>query len=227
MNIVLLEPEMPANTGNIGRTCVATGTKLHLIKPLGFEITDKMVKRAGLDYWPHLNYEVYENFEDFLEKNPDCIGKLYMATTKARHIYTEVAYEPDSYLMFGKESAGIPEEILVKYEDYCMRIPMEYNIRSLNLSNSVAIVLYEALRQHQFAQMELQGHLVKWLLGTARPILLIPACFLGGSVFCLFCDLLARTMFSPTELSISTVTAVFGAPVVIYIMIHRRREKAA
>ena len=142
MNIVLLEPEMPANTGNIGRTCVATGTKLHLIKPLGFEITDKMVKRAGLDYW-----------------NPDCIGKLYMATTKARHIYTEVAYEPDGYLMFGKESAGIPEEILVKYEDYCMRIPMEYNIRSLNLSNSVAIVLYEALRQHQFAQMELQGHL--------------------------------------------------------------------
>lgn len=114
MNIVLLEPEMPANTGNIGRTCVATGTKLHLIKPLGFEITDKMVKRAGLDYWPHLNYEVYENFEDFLEKNPDCAGKLYMATTKARHIYTEVAYEPDGYLMFGKESAGIPEEILVK-----------------------------------------------------------------------------------------------------------------
>ena len=159
MNIVLLEPEMPANTGNIGRTCVATGTRLHLIKPLGFEISDKMVKRAGLDYWPHLNYEVYENFEDFLEKNPDCAGKLYMATTKARHIYTEVAYEPDSYLMFGKESAGIPEEILVKYEDYCMRIPMEYNIRSLNLSNSVAIVLYEALRQHHFAQMELQGHL--------------------------------------------------------------------
>ena len=159
MNIVLLEPEMPANTGNIGRTCVATGTKLHLIKPLGFEITDKMVKRAGLDYWPHLNYEVYENFEDFLEKNPDCIGKLYMATTKARHIYTEVAYEPDSYLMFGKESAGIPEEILVKYEDYCMRIPMEYNIRSLNLSNSVAIVLYEALRQNGFEKMNMEGHL--------------------------------------------------------------------
>ena len=105
--------------------------------------------------------EVYINpgLLELHEKNPDCIGKLYMATTKARHIYTEVAYEPDSYLMFGKESAGIPEEILVKYEDYCMRIPMEYNIRSLNLSNSVAIVLYEALRQHQFAQMELQGHL--------------------------------------------------------------------
>ncbi len=159
MNIVLLEPEKPPNTGNIGRTCVATGTKLHLIKPLGFEITDKQVKRAGLDYWPKLNYEVYENFEDFLEKNPDCVGKLYMSTTKARHIYTEVTYEPDSYLMFGKESAGIPEEILVKYEDYCMRIPMNYDIRSLNLSNAVAIVLYEALRQQQFAQMELQGYL--------------------------------------------------------------------
>ena len=159
MNIVLLEPEMPANTGNIGRTCVATGTKLHLIKPLGFEITDKMVKRAGLDYWPHLNYEVYENFEDFLEKNPDCIGKLYMATTKARHIYTEVAYEPDSYLMFGKESAGIPEEILVDNEETCIRIPMIGDIRSLNLSNSVAIVLYEALRQHNFETMNLEGHL--------------------------------------------------------------------
>ena len=150
---------MPANTGNIGRTCVATGTKLHLIEPLGFEITDKMVRRAGLDYWPHLNYQVYKNFDDFLEKNPDCVGRLYMATTKARHIYTDVAYEPDSYLMFGKESAGIPEEILVKYEEYCMRIPMDYNIRSLNLSNSVAIVLYEALRQQHFAQMELKGNL--------------------------------------------------------------------
>ena len=159
MNIVLLEPEMPANTGNIGRTCVATGTKLHLIKPLGFEITDKMVKRAGLDYWPHLNYEVYENFEDFLEKNPDCIGKLYMATTKARHIYTEVAYEPDSYLMFGKESAGIPEEILVEHKEDCVRIPMIGDIRSLNLGNSVAIVLYEALRQNGFAGMNLEGHL--------------------------------------------------------------------
>ena len=162
MNIVLLEPEMPANTGNIGRTCVATGTKLHLIKPLGFEITDKMVKRAGLDYWPHLNYEVYENFEDFLEKNPDCIGKLYMATTKARHIYTEVAYEPDSYLMFGKESAGIPEEILRDNQETCVRIPMLGETRSLNLSNSVAIILYEAFRQHDFAHLKLDGHLRKY-----------------------------------------------------------------
>ena len=157
MNIVLYEPEMPANTGNIGRTCVATNTRLHLIEPLGFKLSEKHLVRAGLDYWDKLDVTVYSDFADFLKRNPG--AKLYMATTKARHIYTEVAYEPDGYLMFGKESAGIPEEILVKYEDYCMRIPMEYNIRSLNLSNSVAIVLYEALRQHQFAQMELQGHL--------------------------------------------------------------------
>ena len=157
MNIVLLEPEMPANTGNIGRTCVATGTKLHLIKPLGFEITDKMVKRAGLDYWPHLNYEVYENFEDFLEKNPG--AKIYMATTKAPHTYCDVRYEDDCYIMFGKESAGIPEDILVQHPDTAIRIPMIGDIRSLNLSNSVAIVLYEALRQHDFADMRLHGHL--------------------------------------------------------------------
>lgn len=164
MNIVLLEPEMPANTGNIGRTCVATGTRLHLIKPLGFEISDKMLKRAGLDYWPNLDYQVYENFEDFIEKNPDCAGKLYMATTKARKVYTEVHYEPGSYIMFGKESAGIPEEILVQYEAYCARIPMIGDIRSLNLSNSVAIVLYEALRQQGFEQMTLQGdlHRLHW-----------------------------------------------------------------
>ena len=157
MNIVLHEPEIPQNTGNISRTCAVTHSTLHLIKPLGFSVDDKYLKRSGLDYWQYLDVRYYENFEDFIEKNPG--ARIYMATTKARHIYTEVAYEPDSYLMFGKESAGIPEEILVKYEDYCMRIPMEYNIRSLNLSNSVAIVLYEALRQHQFAQMELQGHL--------------------------------------------------------------------
>ena len=157
LNIVLFEPEIPANTGNIGRTCVATGTRLHLIEPLGFRLNEKALKRAGMDYWKDLDVTTYIDYADFLEKNPG--AKIYMATTKAKKTYTEVAYEPDIYLMFGKESAGIPEEILVKYEDYCMRIPMEYNIRSLNLSNSVAIVLYEALRQHQFAQMELQGHL--------------------------------------------------------------------
>ena len=157
LNIVLFEPEIPANTGNIGRTCVATGTRLHLIEPLGFRLNEKALKRAGMDYWKDLDVTTYIDYADFLEKNPG--AKIYMATTKAKKTYTEVAYEPDCYIMFGKESAGIPEEILVKYEDYCMRIPMEYNIRSLNLSNSVAIVLYEALRQHQFAQMELQGHL--------------------------------------------------------------------
>ena len=157
LNIVLLEPEIPANTGNIGRTCVATDTKLHLIEPLGFSLSEKALKRAGMDYWKDLDVTTYLDYEDFLEKNPN--AKIYYATTKALKTYTDVQYEEDCYIMFGKESAGIPEEILVKYEDYCMRIPMEYNIRSLNLSNSVAIVLYEALRQHQFAQMELQGHL--------------------------------------------------------------------
>jgi len=122
MNIVLLEPEMPANTGNIGRTCVATGTKLHLIEPLGFKLTDKLIKRAGLDYWDKLDVTVYSDFQDFLDKNPG--AKIYMATTKGRHVYSDVAYEPDDYLMFGKESAGIPEEILLDNQDRCVRIPM-------------------------------------------------------------------------------------------------------
>ena len=148
INIVLHEPEMPANTGNIGRTCVATGVRLHLIGPLGFQINDKMLKRAGLDYWDKLDVTEYDDYKDFLAKNPG--AKVYMATTKAHKIYTEVNYEEDCYIMFGKESAGIPEEILVDNEDTCIRIPMIGDIRSLNLSNSVAIVLYEALRQHNF-----------------------------------------------------------------------------
>lgn len=157
MNIVLLEPEMPANTGNIGRTCVATGTRLHLIEPMGFRINDKMLKRAGLDYWEHLDVVIYDSYGDFLEKNPD--ARLYMATTKARQTYTEVAYDQDAYIMFGRESAGIPEEILVEHQRDCIRIPMNESIRSLNLSNSVAIVLYEALRQNGFSHMELEGNL--------------------------------------------------------------------
>lgn len=157
MNIVLHEPEIPANTGNIGRTCTATGTTLHLIQPLGFQINEKALRRAGLDYWEKLDVRVYENFEDFLAKNPG--AKIYMATTKAKKLYTEVSYEPDCFIMFGKESAGIPEEILVEHEENAVRIPMNYEIRSLNLSNSVAIVLYEALRQNQFAGMEREGHL--------------------------------------------------------------------
>ena len=157
LNIVLHEPEMPANTGNIGRTCVAAGARLHLIEPLGFSINDKMVKRAGLDYWDKLDVTVYDDFNDFCERNPG--AKVYMATTKAHKTYTEVSYEPDCYIMFGKESAGIPEEILVDHEDTCVRIPMIGDIRSLNLSNSVAIVLYEALRQNNFDHMNQEGHL--------------------------------------------------------------------
>lgn len=157
LNIVLHEPEIPANTGNIGRTCVATNTRLHLIEPLGFKLNEKSLKRAGMDYWSDLEVITYINFEDFLAKNPG--AKIYMATTKAPNVYTEVQYEPDCYIMFGKESAGIPEEILVNYKEDCVRIPMVGDIRSLNLGNSVAIILYEALRQNQFLDMNLEGHL--------------------------------------------------------------------
>lgn len=157
MNIVLLEPEIPANTGNIGRTCAATGTRLHLIEPLGFRLNEKSIQRAGMDYWEHLDVTRYINFEEFLEKNNH--PKIYMATTKAKKNYTEAAFEEDAYIMFGKESAGIPEEILLNYEESCIRIPMLEKIRSLNLSNSVAIVLYEALRQQNFASMQLEGEL--------------------------------------------------------------------
>ena len=162
LNIVLYEPEIPANTGNIGRTCVATGTRLHLIEPLGFHLDEKSIKRAGMDYWSELDVTTYVNWDDFCEKNPG--AKIYMATTKGRHVYTEVSYEPDCYIMFGKESAGIPEEILKANPDTCVRIPMIGETRSLNLSNSVAIVLYEALRQNQFDHMKLQGelHRLRW-----------------------------------------------------------------
>ncbi len=157
LNIVLLEPEIPANTGNIGRTCVAAGTRLHLIEPLGFKLSEKALKRAGMDYWKDLDVTTYIDYRDFLEKNPG--AKIYMATTKAQKTYTEVSYEPDCYIMFGKESAGIPEEILVENEENCVRIPMIGDIRSLNLGNSVAVILYEALRQNGFAGMNLEGHL--------------------------------------------------------------------
>ncbi len=157
MNIVLYEPEMPANTGNIGRTCVATGTRLHLIEPLGFKLNEKALKRAGLDYWNKLDVTVYSDFQDFLDRNPG--AKIYMATTKAPNVYTEASYEPDCYIMFGPESRGIPEDILVNHQETCVRIPMWGDIRSLNLSNSVSIILYEALRQNGFEKMTMQGHL--------------------------------------------------------------------
>ncbi len=157
INIVLHEPEIPANTGNIGRTCVATGARLHLIEPLGFHLNEKAIKRAGMDYWKDLDVTTYLDYEDFLAKNPG--AKIYYATTKAPQIYTEISYEEDCYIMFGKESAGIPEDILAANQATCVRIPMIGEIRSLNLSNSAAIVLYEALRQHGFEQMTREGHL--------------------------------------------------------------------
>ena len=160
LNIVLFEPEIPANTGNIGRTCVATDTRLHLIEPLGFRLNEKEIKRAGMDYWERLEVTRYVDFTDFLEKNPS--AKIYMASTKAPQMYTEVAYEDDCYIMFGKESAGIPEEILVNYQETAIRIPMSGDIRSLNLGNSVAIVLYEALRQNEFTDMTTEGVLTKY-----------------------------------------------------------------
>ena len=162
LNIVLYEPEIPANTGNIGRTCVATGTSLHLIEPLGFSLSEKALKRAGMDYWKDLDVHTYVNWEDFCEKNPGV--KIYYETTQARHVYSEVDYESDCYIMFGKESAGIPEEILKENPDTCVRIPMIGETRSLNLSNSVAIVLYEALRQNDFDHMKLEGqlHRLSW-----------------------------------------------------------------
>lgn len=162
LNIVLFEPEIPANTGNIGRTCVATNTRLHLIEPLGFRLTEKALKRAGMDYWEQLDVTTYIDYDDFLERNPG--AKIYMATTKAPNVYTDVKYEPDCYIMFGKESAGIPEEILVRHKADSIRIPMVGDIRSLNLGNSVAVVLYEALRQNGFAGMNLEGqlHRLEW-----------------------------------------------------------------
>lgn len=162
MNIILHQPEIPANTGNIGRTCVATGTSLHLIEPLGFRINEKELRRAGMDYWEHLDVTRYTNYEEFCAKHPGV--KIWMATTKAKRSYTEVSFGEDDYIMFGRESAGIPEEILVDHEESCIRIPMLPAIRSLNLSNSVAVVLYEALRQNGFAGMQTGGelHRLSW-----------------------------------------------------------------
>ena len=168
LNIVLHEPEIPANTGNIGRTCVATNTRLHLIEPLGFRLDEKNLKRAGMDYWGSLDVTTYIDYADFLERNPG--AKTTWRRPRHRR-YTEVSYEPDCYIMFGKESAGIPEEILVQHQEDCVRIPMVGDIRSLNLSNSVSIVLYEALRQNGFAGMNLEGHLHRLHWGDSGKLL--------------------------------------------------------
>ena len=164
MHIVLLEPEIPANTGNIGRTCVAAGAALHLIEPFGFRLNEKNLKRAGMDYWDRLDVRTYIDYDEFLERNPKAREHMFFATTKARRTYADVSYGPDDYIMFGKESAGIPEEILVEHEKKCIRIPMTGEERSLNLANSVSIILYEALRQQGFAGLEEAGalHRLEW-----------------------------------------------------------------
>lgn len=162
MNIVLYEPEIPYNTGNIGRTCVAANVKLHLIRPLGFSLEQREIKRAGLDYWPKLDLAVYDNYADFVKKNAG--ARIWYATTKAHQVYTEVSYSMDDFIMFGPESRGIPEEILTEHEPWCVRIPMYEDTRSINLCNSAAIVLFEALRQNEFKGLRLHGelHRLQW-----------------------------------------------------------------
>ncbi|MBR5375712.1 MAG: tRNA (cytidine(34)-2'-O)-methyltransferase [Lachnospiraceae bacterium] len=157
MNIVLLEPEIPDNTGNIGRTCVATNTPLHLIRPFGFIINERGLKRAGMDYWDRLSVSEYINYSDFISHNKT--ATVWYATTKAGQCYTEVKYGPDDFIMFGKESAGIPEVILKENRSRCIRIPMYEDERSLNLANSVAVILYEALRQNGFEGLKKEGFL--------------------------------------------------------------------
>ena len=161
MNIVLVEPEIPQNTGNIVRTCAATKSRLHLIEPLGFEISDKYLKRAGLDYWSECDISIYKNLDEFFEKNP---GEYFFASTKAKRCYSEVSYPDDAYLFFGKETKGLPEELLVDNQKTCVRIPMIGEARSLNLSNSVAVAVYEALRQTGYKNLTETGelHRLKW-----------------------------------------------------------------
>ena len=157
IHIVLHEPEIPQNTGNIARTCAATGSSLHLIKPLGFSLDDKYMVRAGLDYWDKLDVHVYENLDEFYAKNPDAV--IYYFSKKAHHVYTDVAYPSEVYLMFGKETKGIPEDVLRAHELFTVRMPMREGLRSLNLSNAVAIATYEALRQHDFEGLCFEGQL--------------------------------------------------------------------
>lgn len=160
INIVLAEPQIPQNTGNISRTCAVTGARLHLIKPLGFEVSDKHLKRAGLDYWDKLDISYYENFADFFEKNPD--GNFFYFTTKGRKTYSDVKYPNNSYLVFGREDRGLPEELLYRNPESCVRIPMRNELRSLNLSNSVAIAVYEVLRQWDYPDLNREGKLTKY-----------------------------------------------------------------
>lgn len=155
LNIVLVEPEIPQNTGNIARTCAVTDSSLHLVRPLGFSTSDKYLKRAGLDYWDKLDVKYYDDLDEFFQKNKE--GRFFYTTTKAPHSYDEVEYDLDDYLLFGKETAGLPEKLLKENLDYCIRIPMKESLRSLNLSNSVSIIVYEALRQNNFGDLNKKG----------------------------------------------------------------------
>ncbi|MCR4719252.1 MAG: tRNA (uridine(34)/cytosine(34)/5-carboxymethylaminomethyluridine(34)-2'-O)-methyltransferase TrmL [Firmicutes bacterium] len=159
-NIVLVEPEIPQNTGNIARTCAATGSRLHIVKPMGFTIDDKKLKRAGLDYWHLLGVQYYENLDDFFDKNKG--GRFFYSTTKGLNKYSDITYKDGDFILFGKETKGLPEELLKENKEFCIRIPMIDEARSLNLSNSVAIVIYEALRQTDFGQLKTAGNLTKF-----------------------------------------------------------------
>ena len=159
LNIVLVEPEIPQNCGNIARTCAATRSRLHLVKPLGFDISDRAVKRAGLDYWPMVDLQVYENLDDFFARNPK--PDLWLATTKATRDYTRATFRDGCWLMFGKETAGLPEELRLAWYERCIRIPMRPDARSLNLANSVAILTYEALRQLDFPGLSGVGEMAR------------------------------------------------------------------
>ncbi len=169
INIVLAEPEIPQNTGNIARTCAATATQLHIIKPMGFEISDRRLKRAGLDYWHLLNVQFYEGYEDFFERTKG--ANYWFASTKAVNTHSDVSYGENDYIMFGKETKGLPEELLFRHKDRCVRIPMLDEARSLNLSNAVAVVVYEVLRQQGYKQLETKGALTRfdWELADAKP----------------------------------------------------------
>ena len=156
LNIVMVEPEIPQNTGNVARTCAATGARLHLVGPMGFKIDDKKLKRAGLDYWQYLDISYYDSLDEFFQKND---GQFFYFTTKGRHVHSDVSYPDNCYLLFGKETKGLPEELLIKHPESCVRIPMGDEIRSLNLSNSDAIATYEVLRQWNYPSLQNFGQL--------------------------------------------------------------------
>lgn len=160
LNIVLVEPQIPQNTGNISRTCAVTGARLHLVRPFGFEISDKHLKRAGLDYWDKLDISYYDNIDDFFRRNPD--GDYFFFTTKGRTVHSDMVYPDNSYLIFGREDKGLPEELLYNNPGSCVRIPMRNELRSLNLSNSAAIAVYEVLRQWDYPDLSREGKLTKY-----------------------------------------------------------------